>query len=263
MTEQAVVAQPDILSPILAIRDLDARYGKSHVVQQASLSVAQECVALMGRNGVGKTALVRAVMGIVPPQASGAVDFCGQNILGLPSWRISRLGIGYVPQGRRLFDALTVKEHLRLTRRRGSPADQWTVERVYALFPALAARQHACANRLSGGERSMLAIGRALMTQPVCLILDEPTEGLAPAVVERVASKLAELAAQGVAVLLVEQNLLPVQIAARRVYLMNAGRITGRADPQVLAADRQALNRFLGLSSTGQDQDIALERPGC
>jgi len=256
------VIQPE---PILAIRDLDARYGKAHVVQQASLLVARECVALMGRNGVGKTSLARAMMGLTPPQTSGSVRFRGQEILGLPPWRISRLGIGYVPQGRRLFASLTVDEHLSLTRRAGSAQD-WSAQRIFALFPALAARRRAYGNQLSGGERSMLAIGRALMTQPACLVLDEPTEGLAPAIVERVAQCLAELAAQGVSILLIEQSLLPVQIAASRVYLMSAGRIVQQANPQALAADPQALDRFLGLAlPAGQpaEQDTSQEVAGC
>ena len=237
--------------PILRLRGLDAFYGASHVVQDVSLVVGGECVAMMGRNGAGKTTLARAVMGLEPPRVSGSVDLEGVPLAGRPSHQRSRLGLGYVPQGRRLFPSLGVEEHLTLAARPRDGAESWTVERVYALFPSLAERRRAPGDRISGGERSMLAIGRALMTNPRCLVLDEPTEGLAPAVVGRVSLALRELARTGVAILLIEQNLRAVEAAADRVIFLNVGRVAHELTAAELISEPGLVDRYIGVSLSG------------
>ena len=231
----------------LVVQGVDVYYGLAHVVQSATLRVDRECVALMGRNGAGKTSLVRALMGITPPRASGAVRLGGHALERLPSHARARLGVGYVPQGRRLFPSLTVLEHLTLAARAGPGPGDWSVDKVFELFPSLAPRRAAYGDQISGGERSMLAIGRALMGNPACLVLDEPTEGLAPAVVDRVAQGLHRLAASGMSVLLVEQSLRPVLQAASRVLFMHAGRIVEESTPAALQAAPELLERMLGL----------------
>lgn len=237
-----------MIDPILRVRGLDAYYGASHVVQDVSLAVRRECVAVMGRNGAGKTTLARAVMGLTPPRATGTVELGGESLLGRPSYQRSRLGLGYVPQGRRLFPSLGVEEHLRLAARPRDGAGSWTVERVFDLFPSLAERRRASGNRISGGERSMLAIGRALMTNPRCLLLDEPTEGLAPAVVQRVGGALRTLARSGVAVLLIEQSLRAVEIAADRVIFLAVGRVVHELDAAELTTDPSLFESYLGVA---------------
>src|SRR5262249_35369382 len=185
--------------PLLRTDRLDVHYGRAHVLQQVSLELAHGVLAIVGRNGMGKTTLCNAVTGLVP--ATGGVRLHGQEILGLPPNRITQRGIAYVPQGRRVWPSLTVDETLRLVAKRRADVD-----RVYSMFPRLADRRGHGGAQLSGGEQQMLAIGRALLLEPKLLVMDEPTEGLAPVIVEQVAQALRELAG-GVAVLLVEQNL--------------------------------------------------------
>ena len=232
---------------VLSTSALNAFYGQAHVVQDVSLRLGPECVAVMGRNGAGKTTLVRAIMGLAPPRATGDVTFDSRRILGLAAHKISRLGIGYVPQGRRLFRSLTVTEHLTLAARTRTARAPWTVARVFELFPSLGQRRAAFADQISGGERSMLAIGRALMTNPRCLLLDEPTEGLAPTIVERVAHGIRGLVADGVSVMLIEQSLRPVELASDRVYLMSAGKIVHEEPTKALVANRTTFERHLGV----------------
>lgn len=234
---------------VIEVADLDARYGLGHVLQGLSIRVGRECVALMGRNGVGKTTLARVLLGLTPPRAQGRVRMMGQDVLGWPPYRIARLGIGYVPQGRRLFPSLTVDEHLRLNRRSGPAGTRWTPDAVYQLFPSLGQRRRSYGNQISGGERSMLAIGRALVTNPGCLILDEPTEGLAPAVVETVTGGLRDLTAEGVAVLLIEQNVKAAALAAGRAYFMAEGQIVHEAADRAAMTDDAVLGRYLGVSA--------------
>lgn len=237
-----------MLEPILRVRRLDAFYGASHVVQDVSLAVGRECLAVMGRNGAGKTTLARAVMGLTSPRATGSVELGGVPLAGRPSYQRSRLGLGYVPQGRRLFPSLSVEEHLSLASRPRDGAESWTVERVFTLFPSIAERRRAPGDRISGGERSMLAIGRALMTNPRCLVLDEPTEGLAPAVVQRVCLALRTLAQTGVAVLLIEQNLRAVETAADRVIVLNVGRVAKELSVADLISRPGLVEGYLGVS---------------
>ncbi len=236
---------------VLRVSGLNAFYGSAHVVQDVSLTVGRECVAVMGRNGAGKTTLARSIMGLTPPRTTGSVELGGASLLGQPAYRLSRLGLGYVPQGRRLFPSLSVDEHLRVVARHGVVQPGWTAERVYTLFPSLAQRRSAPADRISGGERSMLSIGRALVTNPRCLILDEPTEGLAPAVVERVCEALKELARTGVAILLIEQSLRAVEAAADRVILLQVGRVVHEAVVADLHERRDVFENYLGVTLVG------------
>ncbi|MGE0719305.1 MAG: ABC transporter ATP-binding protein, partial [Alphaproteobacteria bacterium] len=188
--------------PVLSIENLDVRYGRAHALQGVSLTLEKGVLAVVGRNGMGKTTLCNAVTGLVP--ATGSIKLAGEEILGLAPHAITDRGVGYVPQGRRVWPSLTVDEHLRLssrTARRGA----WTVERVYDLFPRLAERRGNGGAQLSGGEQQMLAIGRALLFNPRLLVMDEPTEGLAPIIVEQVADTLASLSGEAeIAILLIE-----------------------------------------------------------
>lgn len=233
---------------MIDVEHLEAHYKLGLALQGLNLRVGKECVAVMGRNGVGKTTLARALMGLTPPRASGSVTLLGQQVLGWSPHRIARLGVGYVPQGRRLFASLSVDEHLQLNARKGPAGQRWTTSRVYELFPSLGRRRRAYAGQISGGERSMLAIGRALVTNPGCLILDEPTEGLAPAVVEDVASSLKSLSREGVAVLLIEQNVKAAVLAADRAYFMAEGRIVHESTDGESISDEATLGRYLGVS---------------
>lgn len=235
--------------PLIDVQELNAHYGLSHALQGLSLRVGQECVAIMGRNGVGKTTLARSLIGLQPPQAQGRIRMLGRDVQGWPPHRIARLGVGYVPQGRRLFPSLTVDEHLRLNLRPGPAGERWTADAVYQLFPSLAQRRGSYGNQISGGERSMLAIGRALVTNPGCLILDEPTEGLAPSVVETVSNGLRDLSREGVAVLLIEQNVKAAALAADRAYFMAEGQIVYETDDKAAMTDDEVLGRYLGVSA--------------
>lgn len=234
---------------IISVADLEAHYGLSHALHGLSLRVGRECVAIMGRNGVGKTTLARALVGLNPPQVAGEIHILGKNVTGWAPHRIAHHGVGYVPQGRRLFPSLTVEEHLTLNRRPGPTGEQWTIQAVYDMFPSLAQRRRSYGNQISGGERSMLAIGRALVTNPGCLILDEPTEGLAPSVVETVATGLRDLSRGGVAVLLIEQNVKAAALAADRAYFMAEGQIVYETDDKAEMTDDEILGRYLGVSA--------------
>jgi branched-chain amino acid transport system ATP-binding protein len=238
-----------VAEPILTVTDLNAHYGLSRALHDVSLTVDEECVAIMGRNGVGKTTLARSLMGLRPPAISGRVAILGRDVTGWQPHRIAHHGVGYVPQGRRLFPSLTVEEHLRLAARKGPRGERWSPDAVYELFPSLVERRKSYGDQISGGERSMLAIGRALVTNPGCIILDEPTEGLAPSVVETVASGLHQLGREGVAVLLIEQNVKAAALAADRAYFMAGGQIVHEATTREEMTDDEVLNRHLGVSA--------------
>ncbi|VWX61484.1 conserved hypothetical protein [Burkholderiales bacterium 8X] len=233
----------------LAIEGLDVFYGRAHALQGVSLQLSQGVLGIVGRNGMGKTTLCNAITGLVP--ARGSIRFNGEEILGLAPNEITRRGIAYVPQGRRVWPSLSVDETLRLvaSRRR-------EVDRVYAMFPRLAERKSNGGAQLSGGEQQMLAIGRALLLNPKLLVMDEPTEGLAPVIVEQVAGALRTLAAEGsIAVLLIEQNLGVAISVADRIGLMVNGRIAREMPAAVLAADRELQERLLGVRSGGHDEE--------
>jgi branched-chain amino acid transport system ATP-binding protein len=224
---------------ILSLRDLDLQYGQAQALFGISLDLAPgEAVALLGRNGAGKTSTLKAAMGLLPT-AGGTVSFDGQDITGWPSYRAARLGLGYVPEDRRIFTDLSVAENLEVGRR-PAPAgiEPWTAERLTALFPNLAELMPRRAGRLSGGEQQMLALARTLMGNPRVLLLDEPSEGLAPVIVDQLAQALSGLRAQGIAILLSEQNLRFAGAIAERAAIIERGRIVHRcAMPELLADD--------------------------
>ncbi|WP_114376307.1 ABC transporter permease [Elioraea thermophila] len=242
--------------PALEIRGLNVFYGASHAVQGVDLTLEGGVLSLVGRNGMGKTTLCKAIMGLVPI-ASGTIRFAGRSLVGLAPSEIARLGIGYVPQGRRLWRSLTVDEHLRMVARGSRGA--WTVDRIYATFPRLAERRNNGGAQLSGGEQQMLAIGRALLQNPRLLVMDEPTEGLAPVIVEQLEELLHRLAEEGdLEVLLVEQNIGVACATADRVAVMVNGRINRIVPARELAQDVALQQRLLGVGRHGHD-DTPLE----
>ncbi len=233
-------------APALAVEGLHVFYGRSHALQGVSLRIEHGVLAVVGRNGMGKTTLCNAIMGLTP-SADGSIQVNGARARGLAPDRIARLGVGYVPQGRRIWRSLSVDEHLRLVAPRKKEA-AWTVDRVYETFPRLAERRRNGGGALSGGEQQMLAIGRALLGNPRLLVMDEPTEGLAPVIVQQVAALLRRLAAAGeFSVLLIEQNLGVATAVADRVAIMVNGRITQEMDAATLAADEALQQRLLGM----------------
>jgi branched-chain amino acid transport system ATP-binding protein len=230
---------------LLEVRDLDAFYGPSHVLQGVSFVMGHEPVAIIGRNGMGKTTLCNAIMQIRPASTRGSVRFLGAECVGRASYKIAASGIGYVPQGRRLFASLTVDEHLRMVAPRGDR--RWTPDAVYELFPRLAQRRRNGGMELSGGEQQMLAIGRALLMNPKLLVMDEPSEGLAPAIIEMLTNTFRRLSAEGLAILVVEQNLAMATALADRQLVMVAGRIFTETTATEIANDPDAQRRFLGV----------------
>jgi branched-chain amino acid transport system ATP-binding protein len=234
--------------PLLAVRELAAGYGPVEVLRGVDLEVGEgEIVALLGPNGAGKTTLNRVVSGLLRPRA-GEVRFDGAELSRLPPQAIVEAGLVHVPEGRRVFPDLSVHENLLLgAYRRGRSRRAANLERVYGLFPRLAERRRQAAGTLSGGEQQMLAIGRALMAEPRLLILDEPSLGLAPLVVEQVLELLVELNRAGLAVLLVEQNVVQSLAVARRAYVLEQGRIVAAGPSDTLLADERLRRAYLGL----------------
>jgi uncharacterized protein (UPF0261 family)/ABC-type branched-subunit amino acid transport system ATPase component len=234
--------------PVLAVSGLDVFYGRAHALQGVSFTIDRGVTAIVGRNGMGKTTLCNAVTGLV--KATGSVKLAGEEILGLTPDKITRRGIGYVPQGRRVWASLSVDETLRLVARH-----KRDVERIYTMFPSLAARRGHGGAQLSGGEQQMLAIGRALLLEPRLLVMDEPTEGLAPVIVEQVADSLRQLGGE-IAVLLIEQNLGVAIAVADRIGVMVNGRIAREMSAQELAADRALQERLLGVHQNGDEEPV-------
>jgi branched-chain amino acid transport system ATP-binding protein len=231
--------------PVLAVADLHTYYGDSHVLQGVSLGVAPgEIVALLGRNGMGKTTLIRSIVGFTPPRR-GRVSFRGDDITAWPPFRRIARGMALVPQGRRIFASLSVRENLDVAR---AGQGRWNLARVYELFPRLRERAANRANKLSGGEQQMLAIGRSLMSNPDLLLMDEPTEGLAPLLVAQVARAIGELKRAGLSILLVEQNLPMAAAVADRVHVLNRGAIVYSGTPAALLADEDVKSRYLGVA---------------
>jgi branched-chain amino acid transport system ATP-binding protein len=233
--------------PLLTVEDLHAYYGPAHVLHGVSFTIGDEPIAIVGRNGMGKTTLCAAIMGMTPPRATGSVRVRGAEILGKPSYKVARRGIGYVPQGRRLFPSLSVDEHLRIVEGRRNGAQRWNIERVYELFPRLAERKRNGGAQLSGGEQQMLAIGRALLTNPDLLIMDEPSEGLAPTVIELLIETFGKLEQEGLRILLIEQNLAVATSLAERQLVMIAGEIAAETTAGELAGSPELQRRYLGV----------------
>jgi branched-chain amino acid transport system ATP-binding protein len=233
-------------SPLLEVTGLDAGYGDSQVLFDVSFAVARgEVVSLLGRNGMGKTTTILALMGLLRPGA-GTIRFDGASVAGRPPFRIAQAGVGYVPEGRQVFPTLTVEENLLATAiDRAGNGTAWTTERIYALFPKLRERRKSLGRQLSGGEQQMLAIGRALMTNPRLLILDEATEGLAPLVRQEIWACLAGLKAEGQSILVVDKNVGRLIRLADRHVILEKGRIAWTGDSAALAAQPELRDRFL------------------
>jgi branched-chain amino acid transport system ATP-binding protein len=229
---------------MLEVDDVHAYYGKSHILQGVTLHVGEgEIVSLLGRNGAGRSTAVKTIMGLVPP--AGRITFRGERIDGLAPHRIARLGLGYVPEDREIFPSLTVQDNLRLGMKGAHPSGRWSVDDVYALFPMLRERRDAPGGVLSGGEQQMLTICRTLMGDPALIMVDEPTEGLAPQIVERVRALLLQIAARGVAILLIEQKLTIALAISRRLYVMGQGRIVFEGSAQDLRDNRAIRKEWL------------------
>jgi uncharacterized protein (UPF0261 family)/ABC-type branched-subunit amino acid transport system ATPase component len=245
--------------PALVVEKLDVHYGQAHALQEVSLTLEKGILAVVGRNGMGKTTLCNAVTGLVPSR--GSVRLNGQEIRGLPPHVITTRGVGYVPQGRRVWPSLTVHEHLRLAEKSASRG-AWTVDRIYQSFPRLAERKDNGGAQLSGGEQQMLAISRALLFNPTLLVMDEPTEGLAPVIVQHVENMLREIVADGqISILLIEQNLGVAIDIADDVAVMVNGRIAHRMPAREIAADRELQTRLLGIRQSDADEDDATSTP--
>jgi branched-chain amino acid transport system ATP-binding protein len=229
----------------LEVEGVHTYYGESHVLQGISLRVDRgEVLAILGRNGMGKTTLIRTIVGFTPPR-EGRVLYEGTEITRLPPFRMVALGMALVPQGRRVFPSLSVRENLDVARR---GEGRWTLEAVYALFPRLGERAGNRANKLSGGEQQMLAIGRALMSNPDLLLMDEPTEGLAPLLVREVGRVIGELKRSGLSILLVEQNLALALSVADRVPVLSRGQIVHSGTPAELMGNDDVKTRYLGVA---------------
>ena len=228
---------------MLEIRDLETAYGRSQVLFGVSLDVPpSQVVSLLGRNGMGKTTTIKSIMGITPSRA-GAIAFGGKPLRGLPSYRIAQAGLGLVPEGRQVFPNLTVRENLVATSRGNS----WDLGRVYALFPQLKERQGNYGNQLSGGEQQMLAIGRALMTNPKLLILDEATEGLAPLIRVEIYRSIAQLKSEGLSILVIDKDVKALSRIADRHYVLEKGRVVWSGTSAELTGNTELQHRYLGV----------------
>ncbi len=238
---------------MLEIENVHSFYGGAHVLHGVSLTVPDGAVvALLGRNGMGKTTLLRSIMATTPPTVrEGSIRYQGQELLGRSPHHIASLGLGLVPQGRRVFPSLTVVENLTMASRLPSRTDNeqivWDLDRVYRLFPRLAERKRHFGSQLSGGELQMLAIARALMTNPELLLMDEPSEGLAPLLVQHLRDQLLELKNAGLSIFLVEQNLGLALAVASEVYIMDRGQTVYHGDPEELNADEEVKRQYLGV----------------
>jgi branched-chain amino acid transport system ATP-binding protein len=234
---------------MLEIQDIESYYDKSHILHGVSLEVGDgETVGLLGRNGVGKSTTLKSIIGIVTPR-SGSVGFGGTELVGRKTHEIARLGIGYVPEDRRIFPTLTVRQNLLIGMKSGNKGKSgdsgWSIDRVYECFPRLKERDDFRGGTLSGGEQQMLTIGRTLMGNPRLILLDEPMEGLAPQIVETVASVIEEIRRAGIAVLLVEQSIEMVLGLAQRVVVMNKGEIVFRGTPEELRTSPEVIATYI------------------
>lgn len=233
------------MSEVLSAENLQTYYGKSHILHDVSLSVQEgELVTILGRNGAGKTTSLRSLMGLTPPRR-GRIRFFGRDVTGAPPHKIARMGVGYVPEGRKIFGHLSVHDNLRV------PADvhgHWTLNTIYDLFPRLSERRFSKGSQLSGGEQEMLAIARALLLNPQFLILDEPSQGLAPVIVDEVMTTIRRMRDEGIAILLVEQNAWLALDNADRAYVLGDGRVVDEDDAGALASDKERVKALAGAS---------------
>jgi branched-chain amino acid transport system ATP-binding protein len=234
-------------APLLQLEAVNSYYGDSHILHDVSLAVAPgRVLTLLGRNGAGKTTVLKSIMGIVRPR-TGRIAFAGTDMAGRPSYRIARSGIGYVPETRGIFPSLSVLENLTLAARRSPVANGWTLKLVFALFPRLEERQTSGGTKLSGGEQQMLSMARALLTNPRLLLLDEPTEGLAPLIVAEIETVLARLKGEGLSILLVEQNLDFALAFADEIAVLGKGQIRWSGTPIEFASAEAVKHAWLGL----------------
>jgi branched-chain amino acid transport system ATP-binding protein len=232
--------------PILELEDIHTYYGESYILQGISLRVTEgQVVAVLGRNGMGKTTLIRSIIGFTPPRR-GRIVYRGVDVTRRPSHEIARMGVGIVPQARRIFPSLTVLENLTVAARQ-TRGDGWDLDRIFRVFPRLQERLHHRGNKLSGGEQQMLAIARALMTNPEFLLMDEPSEGLAPLLVMELRDVLLNLRRRGLSILLVEQNLPLALRVADVVHVLSKGRVVFEGSPQELDAAEEVKRRYLGV----------------
>ncbi|WP_461210909.1 ABC transporter ATP-binding protein [Desulfocurvus sp. DL9XJH121] len=230
--------------PLLRAEDIHSFYGKSHIIQGLSFAVDKgECFTFLGRNGAGKTTTLRSIMGLVPP-SRGRITFMDQETTAMKPFQIARLGLGYVPEERQIFSALSVEENLLIAERKGS---EWTLMRIYELFPRLAERRRNMGNMLSGGEQQMLAIARALMTGPALLLLDEPTEGLAPLIVETLLKTIQHIKKEGVTIILVEQNVNATLVVTDHYCILQQGLAVFKGTCEEFTARPELKERYLGV----------------
>jgi branched-chain amino acid transport system ATP-binding protein len=233
---------------MLELVDVHTYYGESYILQGISLEVKEgSVVALMGRNGMGKTTTIRSIIGFTPPRR-GVVRFKGKDIAKLPSYQIARMGIGLVPQGRQIFPSLSVEENLTVAATTRGKTEAWTLDTVYSRFPMLKERANLSGSRLSGGEQQMLCISRALMTNPDLLLMDEPSEGLAPVIIQEVSQIIGQLKESGLSILLVEQNLSMTLAVADYVYIINKGIIINGSTPDELRNNEEIKAQYLGIA---------------
>lgn len=236
-------------NPILKADNINVYFGKSHILQGASLEVGEGITAVVGRNGMGKTTLMNALMGLVPATTEGKVTFQGEDITNLKPYKIARKGIGYVPQGRRIFPSLSVEEQLTFIYRKSGDPDGWTLEKVYDFFPRLKERRKNSGNHLSGGEQQMLAIGRALMLNPKLLIMDEPSEGLAPIIIEQLIDFCHRVKETGLSILLVEQSMYFAMNVSEIAHVMQNGMFVYNGNFKELMADEDKAQQILGIGA--------------
>lgn len=227
-----------------AVTGVNVYYGHVHVLQDVSFFMGREPLGMVGRNGMGKTTLVKAIAGFLPVR-SGSIEFEGKNIVGRQPYQVNRAGIGYVPQGRRIFPSLSVHEHLTMVG--AKKTDRWNIPAIYDLFPRLADRKKNGGGQLSGGEQQMLAISRALLSNPRLLVMDEPSEGLAPAIVDHLAEVLRSVVKEGQSVLLIEQNLRFATELCDRILVMVNGRIAADLSAVEIASNAEVQNKYLGV----------------
>ncbi len=240
------------MTPILDVDEISTFYAKSHILHEVSLHVCEgEVVTLLGRNGAGKTTTLRSAMGLTPPR-EGKIFLFGNDVTGYPAHKIAQLGVGYVPEGRKIFGHLSVLENLQVPAVRPG---RWSIESVFTLFPRLAERRTSLGRQLSGGEQEMLAIGRALLLNPRLLLMDEPSQGLAPLIVQEVLEVVRNMREEGIAILLVEQNAWMALSVADRVYVLDDGRVVHKGSASELAKDKDRVKALAGAGT--QEADTA------